>query len=636
MSILRCLSAIVLLSVLSTLLLAAQAPALKNPGFEGGMDGWHPMPETPGAAVAAVKVNTHDGELSLELKAEEGKNPWVAQGLPDIIPHATYLLTVYVQHDEGVGRGAVKLEFYDAQDKYLGGHYGLEPETPTGDWTSVQVRAGAPDNAAKAAVILRMLGAGAVYYDDVSFSLVAPPPAFRLSPARLTAPVEAGAKVSLTADLAPTTQLKGDPQAFVVGGGAETPKRAAVASAPGATRRSLKLEVTLPQLAPGFYRLQIGWPQVIPATVDLVLLPSGQRPAEMDDQARFVQGGEVFVPVGVYHVRPEDFPALAQAGFTVAQIGPPAQAGELQTAVVAAREAKLRLLVPLYPGLANRAAAEAAAGLVKHFSGEETIFGWLLADQPEVRADLSGPLTDLYIRVRQADATHPCFLTAGPEADLSAWAPLCDALLVQAFPRAGEAGAVTKRLDEAGDAVRATQPWAAVLAAGWPGQGSPEVEEARAWLYRAMVDGSTGALWFSLREGDWDLTASPLWEELPRLNAEAVQLGRAFQQGESLGQLELSVEQVSAQAVKLGEEVFLVLFNESTHPLQGAVRLPMVVTHGTYLDGAGEANVRSRTVRFDLPPGGARAIRLTLAPAGEQPAPAPEPPPAEPSDEAGP
>lgn len=105
MSIRSYLCTIVALAVVSTYALAAPAPALRNPGFEGAMNGWKPMPTTPGAAVAAVKVRARGGALSLQLKAEEGRNPWIAQGLGDIVPRATYLLTAYVQRGEGAGRG---------------------------------------------------------------------------------------------------------------------------------------------------------------------------------------------------------------------------------------------------------------------------------------------------------------------------------------------------------------------------------------------------------------------------------------------------------------------------------------------------------------------------------------------------
>jgi hypothetical protein len=637
LSISRLLSAIILLSLLPALAFAAQAPPLKNAGFEADdLGGWKTMPNPPeGVIIGPVKTHQRGGKHAMKVAGPEGANPWLAQGLPDLIPHATYLLAAYVQHGEGAGHAAVKLEFYDAENKYLAGYYGLEPPQPTGDWTEVSVRAEAPENAAKAAVILRLIGAGAAYFDDVSFAMVAPPPPLILTPPRVMAPAQAGAKVSLTAALSATAEVSGDPQAFIVGSGAEKPQKAALTAARGAGGRSLNLEVTLPALAPGFYRLQVGWPKVTPAVVDLLLLPSGKRPAGIDEKAHFLQDGKPYLPLGVYHVKPEDFSAVAAAGFNLAQIAPPGNAEELKAAVAAAQAAKLRLLVPLYPGLASRAAAEAAAALVKEFAEEATVFGWLLADQPEERPDLTGPVTELYLRVRQADANHPALVACGPQADLSAWAPLCDALLVQAFPRVGDEAALTKRLDRAGDAVRETQPWAAVLAAGWPGQDPPAVEQARAWLYRAIVDGSTGALWFSLREGSWDLTVSPLWAELPRLNAEAAELALAFQEGEALGKLEVSVQQVSAQAVTQGGRVYLVLLNSSANPLQGAVRLPVAVTKGEYLDGS-EAKAQSRTVRFDLPANGARAIRLTLAPAAEQPPQPTEPEKVEPSEEAEP
>jgi hypothetical protein len=159
-----------------------------------------------------------------------------------------------------------------------------------------------------------------------------------------------------------------------------------------------------------------------------------------------------------------------------------------------------------------------------------------------------------------------------------------------------------------------------VLAAGWPGQDPPSAEQAQAWLCRAIVDGAAGAAWFSLVESTWDLATTPLWKQLPPLNAEAAELGSAFAEGQALAQVELSVKGVSAHAVKQGEQVYLVLLNDTDAEAQGLARLPVVVTKGDYLDGSGAAAADSRTVKFDLPPNAARAIRLTLAPAAQQPA----------------
>jgi hypothetical protein len=630
LSISRFWLAIILLAFLPALLFAASAPAVKNPGFEKALDGWHALPETPGASVAAVKVRSRSGKLSLELKADGGQNPWVAQGLPDIVPHATYLLSAYEQHGEGGGQAAIKLEFYDAANKFLGGFYGLEPAQSTGDWTELSVRAEAPENAAKAAVILRLIGPGSVYFDDVAFALVAQPPPLVLTPARVTAPAQKESKVELTAELAPTVQVSGEPAAAVVGLG-QRPQKVTLTSSAGAGTGRLNLEITVPALAPGFYRLQVQWPKLTPAVVDLLVLPSGQRPAGIDDKGRFVQAGQVVVPVGIYHATPEQFPALAAAGFNVVEIAPPMSADELRPIITAAQGAKLRLLVPLYPGLQSLQMAQGAGRMVKEFAGQTTIFGWLLADQPEARPEMIAPVTELYISVREADGNHPALITCGPQADLAKWAPLCDGLLVDAFPRAGAPEALAARLDRAGDGVRPSQPWTAVLAAGWPGQDPPSTDQARTWLYRAIVDGSAGAAWFSLHEDTWDLTTTPLWKDFPKLNAEAAELGQAWAEGQPLAGTEISVKGVTAHAVQLGGQIYLVLLNDTGAAVQGAARLPVVVTRGDYLDGSGAAEVDSHTVKFDLPAGAVRVIRLSLPGAVTAPAAPPAMPAAPPA-----
>lgn len=606
--------------LIASVAFSAQAPPLKNPGFEEELAGWHPLPVPEETNIAADQEKARSGHSSVKLEAPEGVNPWLAQGVPDILPRATYAVQVWAAHGEGPARAALKLEFYDAENQYLAGFYALEPEAPTAEWTPVRVQAEAPENAAKAAVILRMLGAGTLFFDDASFTLVAPPPPVTLSPARLAVPAQAGAKVTLAAELGLDVKLTGDPQAVLIGSAAERPVAVPVKVGPGTARAQMTLEATLPQVPPGAYKLQVRWGELTPAVMSLVLLPSGQRPANLDAQGRFRQGDETLFPVGLYHVNPEDFAEVAQAGFGVVEIPPPTSAEDLKATVQAAQEAGLLLLVPLYPALDNEEKAAALVAMVEQFSEEPAIFAWLLADQPELRAGAGETIADLYLRLRQADAHHPVMLTVGPQADVSAWAPLCDALVLQAFPKPEDSPtALPERIARAAGAVRETQPWLALLAAGWPGQESPSPEQARAWVYRAIAAGASGVLWFSLREGTWSLTATPLWTELPQLNAETAELAAAFRQGENWGDLEVSVEKVAAFAIKHGEQAYLLLFNESPNPLAGAVRLPGVVTEAEYLDTGEEAPARSHTVRFELRPNAARALRLTLAPVLQPP-----------------
>lgn len=611
---------VILIMALPAIVCAQPTVSLENPSFEEGLAGWHPMPEAAGATVTGQQELARTGQTSVRVSAREALNPWLAQGVGEVEPRATYLAEAYVQRELGPGRAAVKLEFYDAEDNYLRGYYGLPPDQPEGEWIVIQAQGEAPEGAAKAVIILRLLGPGTVYFDDAQFALIQPPPPVILLPARLVAPAQPGMELSLQARIAAEQAApEGTPQAFLAGPGGEQPQPVELQARATFSERHFALKFTLPPVEPGVYKLQITWPNLAPALAEVVLLPSGQPLQVLDAQGHFRHSGQVYFPLGLYHVALDDFLRVAAAGFNVVQIPPPATAEELTAAVQAAQDLGLLLLVPLYPALRGPEEAEATLALVEQFSEESSIFGWLLADEPELRPTETQSLAELYIRVRQADSYHPVLLGSGPEADLAAWAPLGDALLVKLLPRAGEAAdTLTERMRQAAEAVREGQSWLAVLPVGWPGQPPPTAEQARTYAYRALLGGAGGIMWFSLREGSWDLTRVPLWTELPRLSTETRELAEAWRQGENWGDLEISVEQVQVQAVRFGDRAHLILLNDSPHALAGYLRVPEPIREAEYLDGEEEVSFRNRTISFELPAGGARALRLSLGPPAEE------------------
>ena len=609
---------------------AASAPTgvklpLKNPGFENGLDGWHAMPTTHGAQVSAERGPAHAGKAVLQLAGEDTTNPWIAQGLGDLKPLAVYEASAFMRRVSGDGRPALKLEFYDADDHYLCGFYGLAPTTLAGDWLPVLVRGQAPETAAKVALILRLIGPGTATFDDVTLSMISPPPALILSPARLVQPAQGGATVTLGARLL-VEKPTGEPHATLSGGPLPRPVSLAAVQVKPDASGALTFAIPLPAtVAPGAYQLRVTWGPLPAAAMELVLLPSGSRPALVDKSGRFLRAGKPYFPIGLYHTTPADFPRVAAAGFTVVEVAPPASADELEATASAATGVKLLLAVPLYPALASPEAADAATTTVKALSSNEAIFGWLLADEPELQPAAAANVPDLFLRVRQADPEHPALLNLGPGADLAAWSPLADALLVSLLPTKGDTpAALAARVAQVAAALKASgRPWLGVVPAGWSGR-TLTTGQARFYLYQLLAAGAQGAFWFSLREGQWDLTASPLWADLPHLNAEAQELSAALAGGAEYPGVEISAAGVTARAVKQGSQAWLLLFNPGDTGAAGYLRVADPVAKAEYVEGGGKPKVTNRTVSFELPAGGARALKLTL-----EAAPAPKPTPSE-------
>lgn len=590
---------------------AAETPALRNPGFEEGLAGWHPM---PGGSLAADQGQGRTGEVSVRITGAEGQNPWIAQGLGEIQPHAVYSARAYVRRDSGTGQAALKLEFYDAQNRYLEGCYGLAPPDLTAEWAVVQVQAEAPEGAAKAAVLLRLIGPGTLHFDDAAFSLVQAPPVLLLGTSRVVVPAQVGTTVTLRARL--LAQLPaGELKAVMSGGALGEPMPLAVEMRPSGVADYDLLLTLPPGVKPGVYRLQLAWPNTPSVRADLILLPSGSRPALISAEGRFLSGEEAATPLGVYHAEIADFAKVAAAGFNLVEIAPPADLEELQAAATAATAQDLRLLVPLYPALASAEGADALVGMVGKMAESPAVFGWLLADEPESKPAAAAAIPELYLRLRQADPRHPVFLNLGRPATVAEWAPLADALLVSLLPTVTETPeTVGGQIVAAGQALAvARKPWLGVLPAGWTGRPALSEDQARTYLYQLLAAGAQGVMYFSLREGKWDLSATGLWKVLPALNAEARELGAALAAGQPLEGVEVSVKEVTLRAVRRGDLGHLLLLNPLDQRVTGYLRVPEPVAQANYVDGKGKVEVKNRTLKFELPARGARALRVSFA-----------------------
>jgi len=158
---------------------------LKNPDMEtlkenGEIESWSVSGGEYGENFQVYKENPHGGNNAGWMYHDERMS--MNQSVQRIVPGETYKLTAWMKADKNASP-AMKIEWggYDAIGifKALGGPN--KYFTASDKWQKIEIEAVAPEGTSRATIMLRLLGEGSVYFDDVSFTgpqgeLVVPDP----------------------------------------------------------------------------------------------------------------------------------------------------------------------------------------------------------------------------------------------------------------------------------------------------------------------------------------------------------------------------------------------------------------------------------------------------------------------------
>lgn len=158
---------------------------LKNPDMEtltvnGEIADWDVSGGGYNDHVQVYKENPHGGNNSAWMYHNERMH--MGQIVLRIVPGATYKLSAWMKADKKA-KPAMKIEWsgYDEKGIYKAMD-GPNKYFPASDeWTKIEIEAVAPEGASRANILLRLLGEGSVYFDDIAFvgpqgELVVPDP----------------------------------------------------------------------------------------------------------------------------------------------------------------------------------------------------------------------------------------------------------------------------------------------------------------------------------------------------------------------------------------------------------------------------------------------------------------------------
>ncbi len=569
--------AAVIASLLITVCCFAQDEALQielpNGGFEDGLSGWsivHPDFTTVDTEIA------HSGASSLRLSDATGaSNAYVAQAATDLEGGATYTLRSWFRGESPDGRAAaaMKIEGYtDEGTNPLGRYVRRTLPAAAGEWELLELQVEFPPEVTRASLLVRLFGAGTVWFDDVSFERTAPAPLVVLGPERQIVQPDQRT-VTLFARI--MDEGEGEPLVITLTG-----EDGAVITAETTMQRAengvYDLTLTLPELVPGGYTVQATLAGEASGSAMLFVPLKDRKPQNLTETGTILVDGKPFFPIGLYHVSASHYPMLAEAGFNCVQGIGPGNLERFGETLDACAANGLMMDVPLYAnGQVAANLADSLAG-IEAYADHPAVLCWKIIDEPDIRPEITDETPEVYAALKAADPAHPIELTLCQPPGFGYWANFCDMMQVDPYPIPRQP--LTMVSDWVDTAMAGLEPWqhlTAVLQSGWIPEpmNQPTPEQARSMVYLSLIHGAKGIFWYSFRDPGWRLEKTPLWDAFPAINAELMELSMPVMVGEA--DEEVSVESpedvVHWRAWEYEGKTWLLLTNPGEEPVTATV-----------------------------------------------------------------
>ena len=562
---------------------APLAPPLKelplpNPGFEQALQGWS-LVKAPNASLDTTQF--HTGASSLKLAAEDQFHPYAAQSLKDLRGGATYALRAWVRGAGGASATvALKIEYYNARGENTRGQYSDAVTLKSDEWKQISVEPTADPDTVRASLLLRLMSAGQVWFDDVSFVMTREPAPVTFNPVRVAVAAGAPTTTTLEARLRDAWNQQ-PPQVTVsaVGGEAIPGASAQVAARPDGL---LAVTAKIPALPAGDYDLKLTFASLSGSLK--VFAYDLRKPANLTDSGVLLVAGKPFFPIGVYHVGVAEYQKLADNGFNAVQGGNPPAVEDFRKLLDEGTRTGIMIDVPFYGG--GKVAANLPDTLLKIAAARDhpAVLNWKIIDEPDIRPDIIDEVANAYRRIRAVDSAHPVLLTIASPPSFPYWVNFCDMLQVDPYPLP------RNPLTQVSDTVKAAravlQPWqnlTAVLQCGWEMDrdkpaNQPTYDQALSMVYLALINGAKGIFWYSMHDPGWDLSKTPLWVRMKELNAETARLGQLVITGQSLPALTVDNKDVQAAAWQSAGQTQVLVTNPTARPQTAILKLERAVT----------------------------------------------------------
>jgi len=571
-------AAMLMIVLVATAALAQDEPVelpVANASFEE--DGsWSMVPPAP---IAWDDTVARTGQRSLRISDPDGQSAaYAAQAVRGLVGGATYTFSAWYRasaEDKGAGwSAALKVEYYNDAGRNTHGQYERTSETTDGEWHQIVLTAEAPPDTTRVSVLVRLFGAGSVWFDDCALEQTVPPPVIAMSPLRQV--VKPGQRtVTLTARVAEPFDNTEPPIGIIVYED-EGEDVGAEMSLERGEERLWTVTLTLPELTPGTYRVESSLGQTPGQMAHLFVPLTERQPANLTNTGTILVDGERFFPIGVYHAGSGNYQMLAEAGFNAVQGVGPRNLEGFGAALDACAEHGLMMDVPLYADMqVEQNLAESLAG-IEAYADHPALLCWKIIDEPDLRPGMPEQVAEAYITLKAADPAHPIELTLCQPPGFGYWANFCDIMQVDPYPIPRQP--LTMVSDWVDTAMAGLEPWqnlTAVLQSGWTHTpfNQPTPEQTRCMVYLALIHGAKGIFWYSFRDPGWRLEETPLWEHFPAINAETLELSRPVMLGEAAPDVKVTSPEdvVHWRAWRHEGKVYLMLANPGAEPVTATV-----------------------------------------------------------------
>ncbi len=587
------LAACALLTGLPPTLAMSQEPiALQNPGFEAGQTSWEIAP-TFKDQIATDTSLAHGGTQSLKIDATQAANmPYAIQNVPGLQSMATYRFSVWARVTPGslASSAAVKMENYDAQDKNTGGHYGQATLPADGSWKEIAVTAKLEPGAVRSRLLIRVMSAGAILFDDAAFTLLEPPAEVNiLAPQHRTLQENEAREVRYDVYLARPWPSPAPPifnahiRSFESATASGPTQIVRATATPGPDKQSYTVTVPLPadqrnaEVHLAYERDGKLLQSRAPAYVFTALPAARRKPHNLTETGTLLHNGQPYFPIGMYHPSVESYQLLAENGFNTVQGLNPGTLQEFKKILDMAAQHKLMVDVPFYGGNKVAANLEDTLAKIKAFADHPAILNWKIIDEPEYRPEVSHEVPPVYWAMKNLDSKNPIEITFSGAASLAYWKDYCDIVQLDVYPVPHSP--LTAVADKAREAMAVKAPWqnlSFALQCGWTPdmKTQPTPEQARSMVYLALIEGAKGIWWYSMYDPGWDLTQTPLWPHLKTINAEIKQLSQPIMLGKTVEGIACSNNKLYFRAFEHENKTYLLVTNPHAQAVQGTLTLP--------------------------------------------------------------
>ncbi len=291
--------------------------------------------------------------------------------------------------------------------------------------------------------------------------------------------------------------------------------------------RETEFRVPLKELAEGRYEvvasLHAGDREAYRAVVPLAKVPPAPVEIRIDEHRVTRLNGQPLLPLGWFSPPPDEYRTIKDYGCNVffdynAQYRKDAEQLVYLDAVAAAG-----LMVASYPYPSSAMMSDEAWGRplsadeaerlrqrVRALKGHRAVFGWYLADEPELRPALPERLAEVRRVIAEEDPYHPCVMLNDSLDGVAKYREGGDILMPDPYPLFIKGGLAAQDLGKTSrfiqKAVESSDGWRGTYVVpqafnygdyGRANNRAPNLTELRNQWWQAVVNGATGCAWYT-------------------------------------------------------------------------------------------------------------------------------------------